>query len=78
MVFYFRDGGPEKFSQSHRNGESGGRMVYSVVIANVLEDNFCGDLNQVYFNQFFSPLLCELTTRQAEATFLLCELVCQK
>ena len=27
MVFYFRDGGPEKFSQSHRNGESGGRII---------------------------------------------------
>ena len=27
MVFYFRDGGPEKFSQRHRNGESGGCIV---------------------------------------------------
>ena len=47
MVFYFRDGGPEKFSQSHRNGESGGRILF-VMIANVLKDNFFGDLSQVY------------------------------
>ena len=78
MVFYFRDGGPEKFSQSHRNGESGGSIVLMHMIANVLKDNFFGDLNQVYFHQRFSPLLHELTTLRAEATFLLCELACEK
>ena len=62
ILFYRRDGGPKKME----------RWTYIVMIANVLKDNFFGAVNQVYFHHLFSPLLHELTTLRAEATFLLC------